>query len=130
GLSQRKVLAQADTACYMAKERGRNRVHLFSETDSETVRRRSEMEWAGKVREALADGRFELHYQELAPLWAREPAEGVHMEMLIRMRDEAGAMVPPGAFIPAAERFGLMPLLDRWVVDTVLANFTNLHSSG
>jgi EAL domain-containing protein (putative c-di-GMP-specific phosphodiesterase class I) len=52
------------------------------------------------------------------------------MEMLIRLRDEDGSMVPPGAFIPAAERFGLMPQLDRWVVDTALANFSRLHPSG
>ncbi|KAA2285332.1 bifunctional diguanylate cyclase/phosphodiesterase [Arenimonas fontis] len=129
GLSQRSLLAHADTACYMAKERGRNRVHLFSEQDSETSKRRSEMEWAGRIREALADGRFELHYQELAPLWHGEQAEGVHVEMLVRMRDESGAMVPPGAFIPAAERFGLMPQLDRWVVETALANFGHLHAS-
>lgn len=130
GMSLRTVLAQADTACYMAKERGRNRVHLFSAVDSETARRKSEMEWAGKVREAITEGRFELHFQEMAPLWDGEHDDGVHMEMLVRMRDENGAMVPPGAFIPAAERFGLMPQLDRWVVDTALQNFTRLHPSG
>jgi len=130
GLSQRTLLAHADTACYMAKERGRNRVHLFSENDLETTKRRSEMEWAGRIRQALTDGRFVLHYQELAPLWYGEQAEGVHMELLIRLRDEDGSMVPPGAFIPAAERFGLMPQLDRWVVDTALANFSRLHPSG
>lgn len=130
GLSQRTLLAHADTACYMAKERGRNRVHLFSEDDLETTQRRSEMEWAGRIREALSDGRFVLHFQELAPLWYGEQAEGVHMELLIRLRDVDGSMVPPGAFIPAAERFGLMPQLDRWVVDTALANFNRLHPSG
>ena len=130
GLSQRALLAYADTACYMAKERGRNRVHLFSESDATTTQRRSEMEWAGRIRQGLADGRFVLHFQELAPLWAGDAAEGVHMEMLVRLRDDSGAIVPPGAFIPAAERFGLMPQLDRWVVDTTLANFNNLHPSG
>jgi diguanylate cyclase (GGDEF)-like protein len=130
GLSQRALLAHADTACYMAKERGRNRVHLFSEDDSETTQRRSEMEWAGRIREAINEGRFLLHYQELVPLWHGEQAEGVHMELLIRLRDENGGMVSPGAFIPAAERFGLMPQLDRWVVDTALANFSRLHPSG
>lgn len=130
GLSQRTLLAHADTACYMAKERGRNRVHLFSEEDSETTQRRSEMEWAGRIRQALADGRFLLHFQELVPLWEGERSDGVHMEMLIRLRDEKGALVPPGAFIPAAERFGLMPQIDRWVVETTLANFSRLHPSG
>ena len=130
GLSQRTLLAHADTACYMAKERGRNRVHLFSEEDSETTQRRSEMEWAGRIRQALSDGRFLLHFQELVPLWEGERSEGVHMEMLIRLRDEKGALVPPGAFIPAAERFGLMPAIDRWVVETTLANFSRLHPSG
>ena len=130
GLSQRALLAHADTACYMAKERGRNRVHLFSESDVATTQRRSEMEWAGRIRQALVDGRFILHFQEIAPLWSGEPADGVHVELLIRLRDDKGGIVPPGAFIPAAERFGLMPQLDRWVVDTALANFSQLHPSG
>ena len=130
GLSQREVLSLADTACYMAKERGRNRVHLYSEQDANTLQRRSEMEWASRLRQALIDNRFVLHFQELKPLQASVADEGLHMELLLRLRDEDGSMVPPGAFIPAAERFGLMLQLDRWVVDTALSNFSRLHPSG
>ena len=130
GLSQREVLSLADTACYMAKERGRNRVHLYSEKDAETTQRRSEIEWASRLRQALIDDRFVLHYQELSELQPAQASEGIHMELLIRLRAEDGSMVPPGAFIPAAERFGLMLQLDRWVVDTALANFSRLHPSG
>ncbi len=130
GLSQREVLSLADTACYMAKERGRNRVHLYSEQDADTLQRRSEMEWASRLRQALNDNRFVLHFQELRALQTADSGEGLHMELLLRLRDEDGSMVPPGAFIPAAERFGLMLQLDRWVVDTALANFSRLHPSG
>jgi diguanylate cyclase (GGDEF)-like protein/PAS domain S-box-containing protein len=129
GLSRREVLSLADTACYMAKERGRNRVHLYSENDAETTQRRSELEWASRLRQALIDGRFVLHFQEIRALNPSAHA-GAHVELLIRLRDEDGGMVPPGAFIPAAERFGLMLQLDRWVVDTALANFDRLHPSG
>jgi len=130
GLSRREVLSLADTACYMAKERGRNRVHLYSEDDAETTQRRSELQWASRLRQALIDERFVLHFQELAPLRPLLHEPGKHVELLIRLRDENGVMVPPGAFIPAAERFGLMLQLDRWVVDTALANFERLHPSG
>ena len=129
GLSRREVLSLADTACYMAKERGRNRVHLYSEDNAETTQRRSELEWASRLRQALIDERFVLHYQELSAL-RPDASPGAHVELLIRLRDEDGSMVPPGAFIPAAERFGLMLQLDRWVVDTALANFDRLHPSG
>ena len=130
GLSQRELLALADTACYMAKERGRNRVHLYSEQDADTSRRRSELEWASRLRQALLDGRFLLYYQELHALAGAGADDGAHVELLIRLRGEDGKLVPPGAFIPAAERFGLMPQLDRWVVDRALANFDALHRSG
>lgn len=131
GMSRRELLSLADTACYMAKERGRNRAHLFSENDLETARRRTEMEWVNRLRRALAEGRFELDYQEIEPLKPTRLREaGPHIELLVRLRDEDGQRVPPGAFIPAAERFGVMPQIDRWVVETALSNFSQLHPSG
>jgi len=127
--SLREVLAVADTACYMAKEKGRNRVHLFSERDPETAQRRSEMEWVSRLRQALAEDRFCLFYQVLLPMRSGGDAPGVHFELLLRLHDE-GALVQPGAFIPAAERFGLMPLIDRWVVERAITQFDRLLPDG
>ncbi|HEY4581413.1 MAG TPA: EAL domain-containing protein [Lysobacter sp.] len=126
--SLKELFAQADTACYMAKEAGRNRVHFFSASDDATAQRRSEMEWAHRLRRAMEEDRLRLHYQEVHPLGAR--ADGTRIELLLRLVDEDDRLVPPGAFIPAAERYGLMPAIDRWVVDTALANLDRLHPDG
>ncbi|RDZ29797.1 EAL domain-containing protein [Lysobacter silvisoli] len=123
------LLSQADTACYMAKESGRNRVHFYSEHDDDAARRRSEMEWANRLRWAIDEGRLLLKYQEVWPL-SDEAETGLHLELLLRFRDQEGRLVVPGAFIPAAERYGLMPMLDRWVIETALANFDRLHPNG
>jgi diguanylate cyclase (GGDEF)-like protein/PAS domain S-box-containing protein len=128
GLTLAEALAQADAACYIAKDHGRNRVHFYSEQDDETARRRGEMEWANRLRWAIDENRLQLHYQEVAPL--REECEAPYIELLLRLRDEDGRIVFPGAFIPAAERYGMMPLLDRWVIAQSLANFDRLHVSG
>jgi diguanylate cyclase (GGDEF)-like protein len=128
--SLRELLSLADTACYMAKEGGRNRVHLFAEDDLATSRRLREMEWVGRLRWALAENRFVLYYQELQWLKPSRTPRGAHFELLLRLRDENDELVPPGAFVPAAERFGLMPQLDRWVVSTALAQFSTLHPAG
>jgi EAL domain-containing protein (putative c-di-GMP-specific phosphodiesterase class I) len=112
----------------MAKEAGRNRVHFFSASDDATAQRRTEMEWAHRLRWALEAGRFRLYYQEVHPLSGL--ADGARLELLLRLVDEDERIVPPGAFIPAAERYGLMPAIDRWVVETALANLDRLHPEG
>jgi diguanylate cyclase (GGDEF)-like protein/PAS domain S-box-containing protein len=128
GQTMREVLSQADTACYMAKDHGRNRVHLFSEEDDEITRRRGEMEWHHRLRWVLEENRLLLDYQEVVPL-QQAPAEP-HIELLIRLRDEQGQVVMPGAFLPAAERYGMVSLLDRWVIAQAIAHFDQLHASG
>jgi EAL domain-containing protein (putative c-di-GMP-specific phosphodiesterase class I) len=109
------VLSAADSACQAAKEAGRNRVHSFEENDIDLMRRRREMQWAARINTALEEGRFELFRQTIMPL--QEPETGAHYELLLRMRDEAGKIVPPDNFIAAAERYGIMPQIDRWVLE-------------
>jgi len=129
GLTLREALAQADTACYLAKDHGRNRIHLFSGDDAETIRRRGEMEWANRLRWAIDEERLLLDYQEVRPLRDDAGAEP-HLELLLRLRDEDGRVVAPGAFLPAAERYGLVPQLDRWVIAEAISHFDRLHASG
>ena len=109
------LLSAADSAAQAAKEQGRNRIHCFEENDLDLMRRRREMQWAARITTALEDGRFELYRQEILPLQAEEP--GSHYEILLRMRDEQGKVVTPEQFITAAERYGITPAIDRWVVE-------------
>lgn len=110
-----EALRSADMACYMAKEKGRNRVQVFESDDSEMSNRFGEMAWVQRIHAALEEQRFCLYYQLIAPVAAGQGI-GAHLELLLRLRDEDGQVVPPICFIPAAERYGLMPLIDRWVV--------------
>src|SRR5208283_3286044 len=109
------VLSAADSACQAAKEAGRNRVHSFEENDIDLMRRRREMQWAARINNALEEGRFELFRQSILPLQQAEG--GLHYELLLRMRDEAGKIVAPYDFITAAERYGITPQIDRWVIE-------------
>ncbi|HVI58660.1 MAG TPA: EAL domain-containing protein [Luteimonas sp.] len=129
GMTLDDALAHADAACYMAKDHGRNRIHFYSAQDDETLRRRGEMEWANRLRWVIDEGRLLLDYQEVRPLQER-PAQDPHIELLLRLRDEDGRVVMPGAFLPAAERYGLMPALDRWVIGAAIEHFDRLHASG
>jgi len=121
------VLSQADTACYTAKDTGRNRVHVYQEGDSDYQRRHGEMQWVAKINKALDESRFCLHYQRIVPVCG-DTGDYEHFELLLRMEDEDGRLIPPGAFIPAAERYNLMMLLDRWVVSTAF-NWLAQHRS-
>ena len=108
------LLTAADSACAAAKEAGRNRIHSFQENDIDLMRRRREMQWAARINNALEDDRFELFRQTIQPLQVEE--DGAHYEILLRMRDENGSIIAPGLFIEAAERYGITPSIDRWVI--------------
>ena len=112
------VLSAADSACQAAKEAGRNRVHSFEENDIDLMRRRREMQWAARINNALEEGRFELFRQSILPL--QQPEAGLHYELLLRMRDETGKIVSPDNFMAAAERYGITPNIDRWVIENAL----------
>ncbi|UXL40097.1 EAL domain-containing protein [Pseudomonas fragi] len=112
------LMRAADMACYMAKEKGRNRVQVYHLDDTELSLRFGEMAWVQRLHVALEENRFCLYSQEITPLGA-EPEGGGHIEILLRLQDESGRMVYPDSFIPAAERYGLMSSIDRWVVENV-----------
>jgi diguanylate cyclase (GGDEF)-like protein/PAS domain S-box-containing protein len=125
------VMSAADAACYMAKDKGRNRVQVYRRGDTELSMRQGEMEWVGRIQKALDEDRFVLYAQdivEIEPRQGRGQGGSHHCELLIRMLGEDGALVPPMAFIPAAERYGLMPSIDRWVVRTAFATLSRLRS--
>ena len=107
------VMSAVDVACYAAKEGGRNRVHVYA-SDSVPEQHR-EMQWVSRVQRACDEGRLEMDFQPIVPIGRNSDAAG-HYELLLRMRDERGERVQPIEFIPAAERYNVMPAIDRWVV--------------
>lgn len=113
------ALRAADMACYMAKEKGRNRVQVYHADDSELSLRFGEMAWVQRLHMALEENRFCLYAQEIASLRQADEPLGGHIEILLRLHDESGRVIMPETFIPAAERYGLMTALDRWVVQNV-----------
>jgi diguanylate cyclase (GGDEF)-like protein/PAS domain S-box-containing protein len=121
------VLSAADAACYMAKDKGRNRVQVYHPEDSEVSLRYGEMEWVARIQKALEEDRFVLYAQDIAEV-GNPRGRHTHCELLIRMLDERGEIVPPMAFIPAAERYSLMPAIDRWVIRTALATISRLRT--
>ena len=108
------TLRGADVACYVAKDKGRNRVHIHRTGDGELQERVGEMAWVERIHRAIAEDRFVLFFQPIMAL--QTGAAGQHVGILLRLSGDDGALVPPGAFIGPAERYGLMPLVDRWVV--------------
>jgi diguanylate cyclase (GGDEF)-like protein/PAS domain S-box-containing protein len=114
-----ELLAAADTACYVAKKQGSGRVAVYSARDEALARHSGEIQWLQRLQGALKENRFELYQQIIVP--AHGSNGGPAMEVLIRLRDEQGKELAPSEFMRAAERYRLMGLVDRWVVQTTLA---------
>jgi len=115
-----QVMGAADAACYAAKAKGRNCVHVYSQDDSELIRQRGERQLISKISHALETNSFRLYSQKIISITSQAVE---HHEILLRMFDEKGKLIAPNEFIPAAERYGLITEIDRWVIKTFFLNY-------
>ncbi|MEJ2142544.1 MAG: EAL domain-containing protein [Gammaproteobacteria bacterium] len=111
------VLSSADSACYIAKDNGRNCMHMYVPNDAAIEQRRGQMEWVQRLQQALDNNYFELYCQSIKPVNGNKDAP--HLEVLLRMQSDDGEIISPGEFLPAAERYHMMPSIDRWVLREV-----------
>lgn len=117
-----EVLKLADVACYIAKEKGRNRIHVHYDDDKELAERQGEMQWVNKVQDALDENRFKIYAQLIEPLSNNNT---MHYELLLRMVDVKGELIPPGAFLPPAERYQLIVKVDSWMIENAFTLIRN-----
>jgi len=118
--SLEEIMSAADSACYVAKRQSESRVHVYSSHDEAVARNRGEIHWLQRLQSALRDGYFELYVQPIEPARPGPAASGPALEVFVRLHDE-GQAVAPAEFFPAAERYRLMSMIDRWVLASALA---------
>lgn len=117
--SAEEALSAADAACYVAKDQGRNRTQVYFGGPA-CKGKRQEMQWVSRLQKALDENRFQMWQQRILDIRKNPAAQADHFEVLLRLVDEDGTIIPPGHFFPAAERYGLMPMIDRWVIQHLL----------
>ena len=120
-----QMLTRAELACFTAKDHGRNKMHIYRKEDDELTRRHTEMMRAAGVTGALQEDRFRIYCQPIVALSPKNK-ESLHYELLIRLTDPKGDLIMPASFIPAAERYGLMSSLDRWVIRTAFHSYNDI----
>ena len=124
--TRKQLMHDADQACYVAKDQGRGRAHAHSEADSGLTRHRGERLQRQDIRDALAREGFVLLYQPIIALDPERTRLHTRAEVLLRMLGDGGEIITPGAFLPAATRYGLMPQIDRWVIDRVFGTYPHI----
>ncbi|MCW8935196.1 MAG: EAL domain-containing protein [Gammaproteobacteria bacterium] len=125
--SPAEILSDADAACFAAKDKGRNCIQVYEPGNIELASRQGEMQWVSHITEALKEDRFILYSQSIMPLNETHPK---HIEVLVRMLGRDGKVIAPMAFIPSAERYNLMPDIDRWVIRASFTEISRLSRAG
>lgn len=121
--SLQEIMSRADSACYIAKDLGRNRIHVYTDDDQAIAERQGEMMWLTEIQSALKEERFKLFIQPIMPV--KNNTGLMHYEILLRMEDKDGKTIPPMSFLPAADRYDMMPKIDRWVIETSLTKISH-----
>jgi diguanylate cyclase (GGDEF)-like protein len=120
------VMSEADTACFTAKEQGRNRVFAFHDATTSQYMRQTSRGWLKRINDAMVEGAFTLLYQPIVPIDGPRDAGTPRVEALLRMSETGGELILPMNFIPVAERYDLMRTIDRWVVDRAFSDYRRL----
>ena len=129
-VSASEVMSSVDAACYEAKDKGRNRIQVFEPDDADFVKHQAETSWIQKIKNAINDNNFELYFQELLNINPEHPTPKT-IEILIRLNDQ-GKVICPDSFIPTAERYNLMPIIDEWVINNAfqfINDYKEQHNS-
>lgn len=125
--SLQDIMKRADASCYIAKDMGRNRIHIYTEDDVEIAKRSGEMQWLTQIQNALKNDSFRLALQKVIAI---KNDETPHYEVLLRMQGNDEEIIQPLAFLPAAERYDMMPTIDRWVINTTFKNISHERRNG
>jgi diguanylate cyclase (GGDEF)-like protein/PAS domain S-box-containing protein len=122
------ALSAADAACYTAKNKGRNQVHIYNNNEGEVAQRSTETKWGLIIPQAIANNYFRLCYQKIVPI-DNSSIKQEHYEVLLRLEDRSGNIILPTEFLPSAERYNLMQQIDRWVISTLFAHLEQQYQT-